>query len=262
MLPAVSRERRVPREVEGHRVFELQATGSSNAEALAGLKEGRLAPGDVLVADEQTAGRGRRGRDWVTVPGRSLAASLILAPPPLPRLSRLTVLGAVAACRSLAALGVADVTIKWPNDLMRGERKVGGLLLELADAGRVAVLGVGINLELRPGDLPPALLETAGDVGLTGGRADRDRLLSGLLAEFDRALHELGSAADRERGEEYRRRSWLSGRRVVLERGGERISGRVEAVTADGDLLLEGSRLLAGESVQLRSVEGTGRGSR
>jgi len=245
----------------GHRVLALDEVDSTSAHARRLLEAGALAAGDAVVAGRQSAGRGRRGRSWVTVPGRSLAASFVLAPPPLPRPTRLTVLAAVAACRALESCGARGLAIKWPNDLMRADRKCGGLLVETAasaggrDAGApLCVLGIGINLELRPGDLPSELAERAGDAGLPGDEATRERLLAALLAELDAALAQVGGPGDRERGAEYRRRSWLVGRQAELSAAGERLVGRIEDVSEDGDLVLEGGRLLAGESVELIAV--------
>lgn len=240
-----------------HRVLFLEEIDSTNAHARRLLAAGELAAGDVVVAGCQSAGRGRRGRSWITVPGRSLAASFVLAPPPLDRPARLTVLAAVAACRALERCGARGVSIKWPNDLMRDERKCGGLLVERvsgADGRGLAVLGIGINLELRAGDLPPGLAERAGGAGLPGDAPTRRSLLEALLVELDAALSDLGSASDRERGAEYTRRSWLTGRQVELTAAGERVLDRVTAVTEHGDLLLASGRLLAGESVELLAV--------
>ena len=245
------------RQIAGHRVLHLREADSTNALARRMAAEGLLRPGDVVLADAQTVGRGRHGRTWITVPGRSLAASVLLAPPAFARPSRLVVLAAVSACRALEACGARDLRIKWPNDLMRAERKVGGLLAEavpgLGIAGLV-VLGVGVNLALRPGDVPPALAPIAGDAGLPEGPAARDAVLAALLAELDAALAQAGTHGDAERGEEYRRRSWLTGRQVELRAGGTVLSARLDDVTPDGDLVLSGGRRLPGESVELVSV--------
>ncbi len=248
----------VERRIAGHRVLHLARATSTNELARAWLARDELQPGDVVLADEQTAGRGRRGRSWITVPGRSLAASLLIEPPAaVARPARLMVLSAVAVCRALETCGARDMRIKWPNDLMRGERKVGGLLAD-GVAGRVlpglVVLGVGLNLALRPGDLPPPLDASAGDAGLPEGPAARDAVLAALLAELDAELARAGTPADAARGEEYRRRSWLTGRQVELRTGGVLLSARLDDVTPEGDLVLAGGRRLAGESVELVSV--------
>jgi BirA family transcriptional regulator, biotin operon repressor / biotin---[acetyl-CoA-carboxylase] ligase len=245
------------RRLAGHRVLHLPRVGSTGEVVRELLAAGRLEPGDVVVADAQDAGRGRRGRAWVTVPGRSLAASILLVPPALGRPARLVVLAAVAASRALEARGAREVLIKWPNDLMRADRKVGGLLAETLDSaqGPVVLLGVGINLALRPGDLPPELAGRAGDAGLPEGPEARDALLAALLGELDAALSELGTPADEARGAEYRRRSWLTGRRVALRVAGRAVDGVLADVSPDGDLRLADGRVLAGETAELLSVD-------
>ena len=243
----------------GHPLVRLSETDSTNAHLRRLLEQEDLPPGGVVMADRQTAGRGRQGRGWVTVPGRSLAASVLLAPPPLPRPSRLTVLAAVAVCRALDHLGATGITIKWPNDLMRADRKIGGLLVERVQHGDgppLYVLGIGLNLALQPGDLPPELANCAGDAGLQADGRLRERLLEALLPELDAALAELGCPGDEQRGAEYQRRSWLRGRQVELNVGGERLATRIEDVSPDGDLVLTDGRLLAGETVELAEVEG------
>src|SRR5262249_52426458 len=173
------------RVVAGHRVLHLLRTSSTSELARERVRAGLAVPGDVVLADEQSAGRGRRGGAWGTLPG-ALAASPGLQPPPLPRPGRLAVLAAVAACRALAAVGVRDVAIKWPNDLMRGEAKIGGLLAESVDrprGGPLVVLGVGVNL--APAELPAELRGRAGDAGLAAREAARDAVRAAPLAELD-----------------------------------------------------------------------------
>jgi len=239
----------------GHPVLHLAQTGSTNDEARTRAARGELDAGAVIVADRQSAGHGTHGRPWVTPPGCALAVSILLAVPPLPRLTRITVLGAVAACRALARLGVADVAIKWPNDLLRDGRKCGGMLVEHAETPtgrRLLVFGLGLNLNLKPGDLPPDLAGLAADVGLPTGA--RDELLAALLLELDAALAQLGSEADSDRGREYCRRAWLPGRFVRLRAGTEEFETLIEAVTPDGDLVLKGGRVVCGDTAQLLAV--------
>jgi BirA family biotin operon repressor/biotin-[acetyl-CoA-carboxylase] ligase len=236
----------VERVVAGHRVLHFASVTSTSEVARERLRSGLAAAGDLVLADEQTTGRGRRGRAWVTLPG-ALAASLVMRPPPLARPGRLAVLAAVAACRALAACGAGDVRIKWPNDLMRGEAKIGGLLAESVE-GPLVVLGVGINLAGPV--LPAELRGRAGDAGLPATDATRQALLAALLAELDAALAEVGTPADAARGENYRRLQWLVGRSVSLTAAGRPLAGTITDVTADGDLVLDG-RLLPGETVEL-----------
>ena len=109
------------------------------------LEEGK--PGVLLATDEQTSGRGRRGRRWYCAPGADVAFSLS-AEIPKP-VAGLSLVAGVAAARALRALGVAQAALKWPNDLLVGGAKLGGILVETR--GRLAVFGFGINCRRDPG---------------------------------------------------------------------------------------------------------------
>ncbi len=127
-----------------------QATGSTNDEAITWAEHG--APDWALVvADEQTAGRGRTGRRWITPPGSALAFSLILRPRPaeLPYLARATALGALAVCQALFTEYGLDAQVKWPNDVLVSRRQLAGVLAETQWNGAqptALVLGIGINV--------------------------------------------------------------------------------------------------------------------
>ena len=142
--------------------------------------------GAVAVADEQTEGRGRLGRSWLAPAGTSLLCSLLLRPPVDPaRLPELSVVAGRACAEAIAeATGLAP-TLKFPNDLLLGGRKVAGVLAE-ASEGRV-VLGIGINVAQRPGELPPEARTPATSLAVeTGGEVDRVELLVALLASLER----------------------------------------------------------------------------
>jgi BirA family biotin operon repressor/biotin-[acetyl-CoA-carboxylase] ligase len=191
----------------------VASTGSTNADLLA-----RGGPeGQVLVAEEQTAGRGRAGRTWVSVPGASLTFSVLLRPASVPPAARgwlplLTGVAVAAAVRSTA--GVAAV-LKWPNDVLVGDRKLAGILAEQSPAGDAVVVGVGLNvatpqdaLPVSPNGLPATSLLVEGAevareallaaiLGSLGRlylafRADPDPARSGLLAEYTAACVTLG----------------------------------------------------------------------
>lgn len=245
------------RTLAGHPLLWLDEATSTNDVARRGLLDGRLRDGVLVVADRQTAGRGRRGHGWVTVPRRALAASLLTRPPPGARAGRATVLAAVALCRALEAQGAPPLRIKWPNDVMRGERKCGGLLCEACEdenGDAHLVLGIGVNLALRDGDLPAPLADRATDAGLASSDDLRERVLAAFVREWDAGLGPPDGPDGRARREEYARRSWLDGRRVRLRAAGAAREGRVVRVTEDGDLVLEddeGRHLLPGETTEL-----------
>ena len=248
-----------------HPLLRLDEVTSTNDVARRGVVDGHLGHGAVVLAQRQTAGRGRRGRAWVTVPRRGLAMSLVVQTPPLARLSRVTVLAAVAMCRALEQLGAPPLRIKWPNDLMRDDRKLGGLLCEpvVDRLGRGhLVLGLGVNLALRAGDLPPELAATATDAGLAWTPELPEHTLAAFLVEWDAALEDLGTPADVLRGAEYARRSWLDGRQVRVRDAGTPRAGRVVSITPDGDLVLataDGEHRLVGETTELLDASAAAR---
>lgn len=241
-----------------HRVLEhfdivhLPRTDSTQAEARRRVEAGSGAPGLVLVADEQTEGRGRRGRAWTTFPGHSLAVTAILPAVRTPRPGALLLLAAVAGARALEAAGSRPIAIKWPNDLYAEDRKLGGLLADhlRAPTGECLLLGWGVNLSSLPEPLPAPLTRIAGDAGLPPGAATRERVLTGFLEELRAALAELTRGEDGPRRAEFCRRSWLDGREVEIQGGGRRQRAVVERVTSDGDVVLADGRQLLGEHVE------------
>jgi len=229
-----------------------EQTGSTNDVARAWALEGAPA-GAVVIAEEQTAGRGRHGRVWMAAPGSSLLLSVVLRPAlPPEALARVTLLGAVALAEALAALGLQP-GIKWPNDVQLGGRKVAGILAEAVwegEALRAVVLGIGVNV--RRDALPPEAL-TAYRATTVEAALGRPVLRGALLADL---LARLDAWAERLDGPDllaaWARYSVTLGRRVVVASGDERLSGLAEAVDGHGALLLrldDGSqrRLLAGD---------------
>ncbi|HET8569430.1 MAG TPA: biotin--[acetyl-CoA-carboxylase] ligase [Candidatus Limnocylindria bacterium] len=200
----------------------------------------------VVVADEQTAGRGTQGRSWIAPPGTALLASFVDPGPP-PNSPVGSIVAGVAAARALEAAGARDVRLKWPNDVVLAGAKVAGILTHLLSGHEPAlVVGVGINVSQR--ELPAGLRAPATSLALRGVEADRLELLARLSAELDRALvAEPATVLD-----EWRARSTVLGRRVVVERPGEEpIRGRAHDLSPDGALLVETdyghARILAGE---------------
>jgi BirA family transcriptional regulator, biotin operon repressor / biotin---[acetyl-CoA-carboxylase] ligase len=136
--------------VPGAEVRVMQRCASTNAVLLAT----RLSRPELLAADEQTAGRGRRGRRWHSPPGCGALFSLGLPlARPVRELPGLSIVAGVAAVRALRALGAADAALKWPNDLLLRGAKLGGILVETRaqGAGSAAVIGVGVNWRMSPG---------------------------------------------------------------------------------------------------------------
>lgn len=176
---------------------------STNNEAWRWVAE--AAPhGALVIAEEQTAGRGRLNRTWITRPGTGLAFSLVLLAPPLGGrlLSRLTGLGALAACLAMQSEYSLPAQIKWPNDILLDERKTGGVLVEMHWHGpelQGVVIGIGINIapeSINPDFLAPQSLAfpaTCIETSL-GHPVDRMKLLHAILQAFFDWLPRLGSS--------------------------------------------------------------------
>jgi BirA family biotin operon repressor/biotin-[acetyl-CoA-carboxylase] ligase len=213
------------------------------------------ANGLVAVADHQTAGRGRFDRRWEAPPGSSLLVSVLLRPAPQgdasPAGSHRPVM-AVGLALAEAVEAVAGVApgLKWPNDLVVGDRKLAGLLAERE--GDALVIGAGCNVEWEA--FPPELAATSTACNLEAGRSvDRDALLDEFLARLAAALDALDDVPER-----YRARLATLGRRVRVERAADVLEGHAVDVTSDGALVVrrdDGTDeiVTAGDVVHLRS---------
>jgi BirA family biotin operon repressor/biotin-[acetyl-CoA-carboxylase] ligase len=208
--------------------------------------------GLVAVADYQTAGRGRRGRDWVAPPGASLLVSVLLRPTLTPERAPLVVMACgVAMAEAIARVAGFTPGLKWPNDLVVNDRKLVGILAE-ADAGAV-VVGAGVNVEWH--EFPAELAETATACNLEAGHpVDRRELLEAFLAELDQRSADLDAVIA-----EYRTRLVTLGRRVRIERADGDFVGRAVDVGDAGQLRVEGDdgavvEVRVGDVVHLRNA--------
>ena len=189
---------------------ELKRRAADNAET-----------GTVLIAEAQTAGRGRMGRSFLSPPDTGIYCSILLRPQERPEaLLTLTAQAAVAVCRAVSAVCGIFPDIKWVNDLQLNGKKICGILTELsveAESGRVAyaVVGAGINCNQSAEDFPAELQGIAGSVySETGTRVDRNLLAAALIQELSR----LPAA---ERMEEYRAHCVTLGKPIVIHQGGQ-----------------------------------------
>ncbi len=239
----------------GRRIHHFAELGSTNDEAHRQADDGAL-HGEVVVAETQTQGRGRRGRAWVAAPGKALTLSVILRPSlPPERAPELTLVAAVAVCEAARELGAQDARIKWPNDLECEGRKLAGLLCELrAEEGRIrhAVLGIGLNVGQETADFPPELRGVATSLRLERGEpVPRSLACARLLERLEEwlSLHETeGFEPVRER---WRELSSTLGKRVRIEGQGQPLEGDAVDLAEDGALLVR----MSGESL-VRVVAG------
>ncbi|WP_239614215.1 biotin--[acetyl-CoA-carboxylase] ligase [Cohnella mopanensis] len=168
---------------------------SSTQDELRKLAEQGAAEGTLVIAEQQTNGRGRMGRHWVSPAGKGVWMSLLLRPPvPLQWTPQLTLLAAVALSRAISRVVPLEIGIKWPNDLLVGGKKISGILLESAaedERLRYVVVGLGISVNLEAGDYPAELLEKAISLKMASGETvNRSELIACILEEFER-LYEL-----------------------------------------------------------------------
>ncbi|WP_405899562.1 biotin--[acetyl-CoA-carboxylase] ligase [Streptomyces sp. NBC_00727] len=242
------------------------STGSTNTDLAARAAD--LTEGTVLVAEEQTAGRGRLERTW-TAPARSgLFFSVYLTPGNVPaeRWGWLPLLTGVAAATGLARAAGVDMALKWPNDLLvtvgGQERKTGGILAERAGDG--VVIGIGLNVSLRADELPAP---TAASLALAGAvSTDRETLLRGVLRSLEHWYglwrDADGDAAASGLQEAYAAGCATLGKAVRAQLPGDRtLTGEAVAIDGDGRLVLstgDGLRepVSAGDIVHLRGAEG------
>jgi BirA family biotin operon repressor/biotin-[acetyl-CoA-carboxylase] ligase len=240
------------------RVRFFARVGSTNDEGKAQLEQGAPA-WTVLVADVQTAGRGRRGRQWETPPGAALLCSVLLRPSIPPQsLNRLTMLGAVAVQHALACWAPPDaLRIKWPNDVLLHGRKVAGVLPEALFSGSActgAVLGIGVNVHAAP-TLPeaPAQPISLADAAAQPAAIDRAEVLAELLVQLRRLYRYLPPRPE----DDTLYTAWAAAldtldRQVTATTPSGTVSGRAAAVDAEGALWVHTAdgrrvRLLAGE---------------
>ena len=226
----------------GSKLVCLAETESTNAVAFTMALDG--APeGTVVIADAQTAGKGRLGRVWISPAGVNLYCSVVLRPPISPVAAcQLTFLSVVAVARAIESCSALSPQIKWPNDILISGKKVAGLLNEMnAETEQVnfVVLGIGVNLNMRLSQLGEGLRHPATSLLEEGGvEVDRLRFTRTLLAEldqlYDRFLLE-GEAAVRA---EWLERSAIRGRSVRVNCGDREFSGVVQGIDSFGALLV------------------------
>lgn len=221
---------------EGVAVFAYDMLDSTNNQAKRLLADGAAAP-FLVLAEAQSAGRGRRGRAFFSPGGAGLYMTAALAPGLAAQSAQgLTAYAAVCVAQTVESVCGARPRIKWVNDLYLDGKKVCGILTEATadmESGALEALIVGVGVNLRPSDVPEALQGIVGFVGCAGPVKNR------LAAEITRGLLAY-RADDGTFLPAYRERSLTLGRRVVWDRGGETVTGTAADVLANGALLLAG----------------------
>lgn len=233
----------------GQRVFRLETVSSTNQFLLERADDA----GDGLIAhaEQQTAGRGRLGRRWNAPRGSSILLSMLLIEPvDTPLLSQGALLAALAACEAIEAATDCTPAVRWPNDLVLGARKLGGVLAEsiLVPAGksetgrRAVVIGVGINCLQQRGHFSGPLAQTATSLECESAQpVDRGTVAASLLARLDHWLVLCGQQPDgwAQMRAAWRRRCEDVGTRVTLEHDARVFAGTALDVADNGDLVVQ-----------------------
>jgi BirA family transcriptional regulator, biotin operon repressor / biotin---[acetyl-CoA-carboxylase] ligase len=238
--PALLERRLADREVPWPRPHVVASTGSTNADALELARQG--APeGTVVVADEQTAGRGRLGREWISAPGAGLWCSVLVRMAPGSGRGLLPLLAGVAVAESVRRHGV-EARLKWPNDIVidgpsldggPGPRKLAGILAE-TDGEESVVLGIGVNVSQSADQLP---VPVATSLLLEGATVARGDLLLDILTALHTSIEGLRHEGAGFALDVYRELCITIGRDVVVTLpNGERAVGRAVGVGDDGQL--------------------------
>jgi BirA family transcriptional regulator, biotin operon repressor / biotin---[acetyl-CoA-carboxylase] ligase len=235
----------------GHTVLNLPVTTSTMDDIQRLAAEG-AEEGLIVVADEQMAGRGRAGRGWTAPPGTALLCSVLLLPTlPPNRLTTLPLVAGVAVAEAIEDSAPVTCRLKWPNDVWIGGRKVAGILMKATVSAGVTdrvVLGIGINLNTKPEDLPPNATSLAVASGID---VSRPSVLDALIARLQDLYDRFVASNGRPDLEPWLKRAALVGELVTVKDAGASISGRLHGVDDDGALLLDvdGSlrRIVAGD---------------
>ena len=238
-------------------VTVLEETDSTNIDAKE-LASAGACHGSVVVADRQTAGRGRLSRGFISPPGKGLYMSVIVRPElDMKSVSMITSAAAVAAALAVEELCGCEVQIKWVNDLYMNGKKICGILTEASldlemKSLDYAVIGIGINVRSMTEDFDEDLRRRATSVeDETGIILDRNELCAKILNNLDIWL---GKIEDRSYIIEYRRREFLTGKRITAEVGGKTITGTAVGIDRNANLMVE---LPDGEIINLNSGEAT-----
>ncbi|MEW6569577.1 MAG: biotin--[acetyl-CoA-carboxylase] ligase [Nitrospirota bacterium] len=232
----------------GKNIILLETVDSTNTFA-ADLAE-KVEDGTVVVADSQKKGRGRLGRTWISPPGSNIYLSVITKPSiHVEDGTLITVMAGVSCVHALRRSTGLDVAIKWPNDIVYGDKKLGGILTELRTQDEriiFAIIGIGINVNVSLDILPEDVREIATSLrNETGGCYSRTEIIAEILNELDRWYRIMKEKGGSNLILEWQRLNSTLGKKVMVIAGNETYGGFAESIDEKGMLIL---RLPSGET--------------
>jgi len=220
----------------GNRIFSYKTLDSTNR-VMGDMGRQGLPEGSVVFSEEQTQGRGRLGRKWSSPKAKGLYFSILLRPAiQIHEIPRITLCAAVACAQALIEATRLPIRIRWPNDLLVGDRKLCGILTELtaeADRVRFVVLGIGINVNAAAGALPPEATSLKIETRRHWNRAE---LAVKLLTRFEREYLRLLSGDFQEMIQAWENYSVITGKRVSASTLGGKVEGIATGIDKDGAL--------------------------
>lgn len=223
------------------KIYHYDLIDSTNimAKKLAPIEE----EGTVIVAEVQTMGKGRLGRSWVSQKGKGIYMSMILKPKvDVMKVSRITLIGAVAVHLALREMGI-DSKIKWPNDILVGDKKVCGILTEMSgDINNVnyVIIGIGVNVNLEEDEIPEELREKATSLKIFSGKSvDKEKLLELILDYFEEFYIPFKENGDIVQVLDIcRKNSSVMGREIKVIKGNDVRVGEALDINEDGELVV------------------------
>ena len=245
-------------EVAGKKLIVLDSVDSTNEEIKRLAAKGEPS-GTIVAAERQTKGKGRFGRFWDSGSG-GLYFTLILRPElPPSDISSITLAAGYAVCLAVREYYDIDAKIKWPNDVIVGNKKICGILTEMAaQSDRIDYVAIGIGINLNHESFPQEISDKAASLRtITGKKTDRNDFFRTLITFLDRVLSRFLVSLSVEDTIRFREVCATIGRRVTVQRGNETISGIAEDISPGGELIVKNDK---GEIISINSGEVTVQG--
>lgn len=248
----------------GNKIIHFNSIGSTNTKAKELASDGEK-EGVVVISEEQTTGRGRLGREWVSPKRKGIWMSIILRPDISPTdASKITQIGAAAVCESIRDIGI-DAYIKWPNDIIVTDKKVCGILTEMSgELNKInyIIIGIGINANIENDEFPDDIKQRATSLKeVNNEKIDRKKLVAEILNKFQGLYRELIEKSTISKSMKIcRKRSILLGKEIRIIFKNKVEIGRAIDITEEGELIVEKEdgeikKVISGE-VSIRGMNG------